>query len=231
MKVGKRILGFVLASYAFSGISGFADESGNESERARVVRFLREHVIGKTVGLKKETTKIANGKVETEFSSRMTFANLVETQDGFIFDVVWDTEQTNYDLEEDSRRIQPGRKEDRMGVSRYEVKERKSTKRLIGFERVVTNSLVDPTGVAVALRVKLEGNNLIIDSSDINYCDFFAAGGRYRPGASEIHEEISLRGGKIESKITSESYDVDPDTLKRTRTGEPPTVLIFKQVD
>jgi hypothetical protein len=230
MRMGKRVLGFVLASYAFSGISGFADGSGNESEQARVVRFLREHVIGKTVGVK-ETAKIANGKVETEFSSRRTFANLVETRDGFIFDVIWNIEQMNYDLDDDGRRIQPGHKKDRIGVGRYEAKHTQSAKRLIGFHRIVVNSYTDPTGFAEAIRVKLEGNSLIIDSSTINYTDFYAAGGRYRPCASESREEISLRDGKIEFKYTSEPYHVDPETLKRTRTGEPPEVTVYKQVD
>src|SRR3954452_24029252 len=113
--------------------------------------------------------KIANGKVEAEFSSRRTFANLVETQDGFAFDIVWSNEQTNYDLDKDGRRIEPGRKEDRVVVGRYEVVEAKSTKRLIGFERVVSNSRYDSTGAAEAIRVKLEGNSLIIELSTINY--------------------------------------------------------------
>src|SRR4051794_30941065 len=97
-----KSMGILYLGLAAGGVA-LAAGPEDDTERAKAVRFLRQHVMGKALEVK-ETVKIAKGKVEADFSSRKTFAHLVETPDGFVFDVIFHIDQTNYDVGADGHR-------------------------------------------------------------------------------------------------------------------------------
>jgi hypothetical protein len=110
------------------------------SDRARALKFLREHVIGKTVATPETVVKYAGNKVEGVASGTDSYTNLIETADGFHFDVVSVSKLTNYDLDKDGKRVKPGRNEDATYLTRYELAERNSTGKLVGTARLISST-------------------------------------------------------------------------------------------
>jgi hypothetical protein len=137
----RRLSLAVLAGLAVAAASGGqGGPAKRPSDRARAIRFLRDHVIGRTVATPETVVKYAGNKVEGVSSATDSFTNLVETPDGFRFDVVSVARLTNYDLDKDGKRIRPGRKEDGLYLSRYELTERRSTGGLVGTNRIVSST-------------------------------------------------------------------------------------------
>lgn len=227
MKTGQVI---VLAALLSTFVAAEVVRAEDASDRARVVKFLKDHIIGKTVSVK-VTEKIAKGEIETEFARTTSFVNFFETHNGFGFDMVFSIMQTNYDLDKDGQRVQPGRKEDRVLVTRYEVSERKSSNKLIGFSSYVTNTFHEDQFGASSIRVKLEEDVLSIDESTVLYNDFFAGGGKFKPGAVDVHSDFRVIAGKLKRTSTSKVFDVNPDTLERTARVGKNEVLIDNEID
>jgi hypothetical protein len=63
------------------------------------------------------------------------------------------------------------------------------------------------------------------------YEDFFEAQGKWKPGASEVKVRFVLEGGKLRVDAENLQFDVDPKTLKKTRTADPPMKWTSKQLD
>jgi hypothetical protein len=227
----KRTLSLaVLAVAAASwGQGGPAKRS---SDRARAVKFLRDHVIGKTVATPETVVKYAGNKVEGVSSGTDNFTNLVETPDGFTFDVLSVAKLTNYDLDKDGKRVLPGRKEDGLYLSRYQLTERRSTGGLVGTNRVVSSTHKTFTaGYTLAVLLEVQGGGLQTREHSLFYEDFFAEKGKWKPGASEVTLRFSLQGGKLRVDAENLQFDVDLKTLKKTRTADPPMKWTSTQVD
>jgi hypothetical protein len=234
MKTGVLFLLSVgLAAVAAAGQeAGRQGQPGGPSERARVVKFLKDHVIGKTLVTPESVFKYDSDKVEGVYSGMDSFTNLVETRDGFKFDVLTVSKLTNYDLDKKGKRVLPGRDEGGIYMVRYELSERRSTGKLVGTSRVVSSTHRDFTaGYTAAVLMGLRDGVLESRESSILYEDFFAAGGKLRPGASEAVVRFSSVGGKLRQQGEQLQYDVDVRTLKRTRTADPPMRWVSKQAD
>ena len=184
------------------------------SERAKALSFLKDNVIGRTVSVNL-TEKIANGTVETVFSRNTSFVKLMETPNGFQFDAVSVIRQTNYDLDKQGKRVGPGLVEDRTIADRYVVSERKSTKKLIGYSLVVSNSSDFDEAAVDAVRVGFQDGKLVIDESTVLFNDLFAEGGQFKPGGADVHSEFSIVRGKLRRVQTIQIFDVDPNTLEK----------------
>ncbi len=206
-----------------------AEPPSGESERAQVVKFLKANVIGKTLEIT-INSKIDMGKVETEFNRRVTFCNLVESDKGIRFAEIAVIRQTNFDLDANGKRIGAGRRVDRTVMVNWEVGERLSTGKLVGFGTFPVNTAVSPAGEFGTLTMGMEDGKLVMMRSTGLYSDFFAAGGKFKPGAADTRIEMTVVKGKLERTATETPYDVDPKTLKRTPAGEPAT-LVDRQVD
>jgi|GEM_PF-5191871 len=215
-------IGLVAGLLFTAGLPTTADAG----EREEVVDYLRKNVIGRTLETR-ITEKIAQGKVETEFASRRTFSNLVETSAGLAFDETIVINQVLYDLDEHGKRVSPGRNKDRVIVMRHEYSVRQSTGRLLGISRVLSASTNDDlTGFAEAERITVKGDSLLIQVTTIGYEDFFAPGGKYEPTSTDWQDEFSVQGGKLRCVTKRTSYNVDPETLKRTVERIPLSDLI-----
>jgi hypothetical protein len=110
------------------------------SDRVEVLRFLKEHVMGRTVATPKTVFKVDGNKLEGEYEDLTTFNNLGETEHGFSFDVTTVSKDTRYDLDKDGKRILPGRDLSGTEVFRYEFGERISTKKLTGTGRMISRT-------------------------------------------------------------------------------------------
>jgi hypothetical protein len=219
----RRYSGFaVLALFLVQPIR--AESPPPTSERSQVVSFLKANVIGKTLELK-VLSKIDRGNVEVEFHRKTTFSNLMESEKGFRFDEIASIRQTNFDLDVNGKRVGEGRRVDRTVVVHWEVGERLSTGKLVGFGTFAVNTAVSPEGEFSTLTMGMEGDKLVMLRSTGMYSDFFTAGGRFKPGAADTRIEMAVVKGKLERTARETPYDVDPKTMKRTPAGEITTLI------
>jgi hypothetical protein len=126
------------------------DGKTNDSDRAQVTRFFKEHVIGKTLATPKTKFKWDDNKMEGDYEDQVIYNNFTETAKGFGFDVTSVSKQTLYDLDKEGKRLQPGRDFSGTFVVRYEICERASTKKLTGISRPLctTTKAPSPEGTA-----------------------------------------------------------------------------------
>jgi hypothetical protein len=204
----------------------------DKSQRAQAVRFLKEHLIGKTLEQPTTVRKNVGGKVESEFSLKRSYQNLKETKLSFAFEEVLDIRQTLYDLDAQGNRAGEGVKKDRRLVRRYQIGERISTGKLVGVASNAVDQDEDTPVGAFAIRMKCEDGKLEWTESTVLYSDVYdnAKGDVRRPGASEAFRVFALVDGKVECRFKGRGFEVNPDTLERTASQDYPEVIL-KQAD
>ena len=202
-------------------------------DRAEVVKFLKEAVIGRTLATPKTTFPWDDGKAEGEVEDQYTYHDLTETAHGFCFDVTTVSRIMFYDLDKEGRRVQPGRAWRGTTVVRYEIGERASTKQLTGFCRVLSTTNKDsrPTGtVRIITGMRLSDGKLTWEATRPGYADAPAAGGTYKPAAIDGKETFLLEDGKLRNQTDLAFFDVDPDTLRRSPSPNKTLTLVAKEV-
>jgi len=229
---------FLLACTALSGTALVGGEKKSnpksETDRAQVTKFLKQHVIGKTVATPKVTFKRDNDKVGGDYQDQTTFNNFIETEEGFSFDVTTVSKETGYDLDGGGKRVGPGRDFSGTSVYRYELCERASTKQLTGIARVLSRMVKAPSveGTAVLLTgVKVAGGKLSWKETLPGYGDFAAARNKYKPQTFVATYAFAVVDGKLRTEYDFTMFDVDPDTLKRTPAKEKWPVFVAKEID
>lgn len=206
--------GKIIATYERLASADHAPQSpGSQLDSA--FRFIKTKLIGKTIETK-IVAKIAGGDLESEFTRRTLFLNLIQTPEGLTYDEVVLIKQCNYDLDKNGKRLdQPPAIKDRAVVQRVAVRERKSTGDLVGMSSILTNSLQDATGAVTAVRMRVTGERLELIRSTPVYEDFFAPGGKEIAGASETTTEYFMDNGRLKARTRDLGFDVDPKTLVR----------------
>jgi|SRR5579872_1112961 len=199
------------------------------SDRVLVTKFLKEHVINKTVATPKTSYKMDNNKMESESEDQTAFSNFVESAQGFSFDMTIVTKETRFELDKEGKRVLPGRDLSGTEVYRYEIVERVSTKKLTGTCRILSMTTKAPSREGAALLItgmKVADNKLYWSETLPGYLDLIAAGGKYKPGSWDGKSTFSMADGKLRVETEYTNFDVDPDTLKRTPSKEklPPFV-------
>lgn len=194
------------------------------TERDQIYDWIQANLVGKTISLS-STTKIDEGRIEAEFSAKRTFTNLQKTTQGLTLDNFTIIEQTNYDLDDNGQRMGDPRNKNRVNLSRWFIKQKKSSGKVIGYSTGISSTSSDPTGSASQLSMKLESSRLILNTSTVGYSDFFAQGGQYKPGASATTSVYEVVNGKLRLETTSKVFNVDPETGERTATGETRTLI------
>lgn len=229
-------IGWLLSVCAFmccsAAIAGGEDTAG---DRAAAVKFLKDHVDGKTLVSPEAVLRGGGGKVEAVSSNRVRFCNFTETKSGFSFDAQVTIKQTVFDVGEDGKRQGSGRNHDRSFTWRYQVGQRRSTNQLIGVAVPVDDkgNMVDagdPPFSAYSVRIRMADGKLIVSQSSVLHDDLFAKGGQWRPGAIEIDSEFVVRDGRLERTVKAKGYDVDPRTGEKKLSDTLPD-RVEKQVD
>ncbi len=214
--------------------SARADEKKTEpGDRAQVVKFIKEHVIDRTVRSPRETTKQDEGRMESEGEDQTTFNNFTESPQGFGFDMTVVNKETRYEIGKDGKRILPGRDLSGTEVYRYEIVERASTKKLTGTVRflAMTTKVPSRSGASILVTgIKLADGKLTWDETLPGYLDLIAAGGKYKPGSWDGKYTLSLDQGKLQFRTEYTNFDVDPETLKRTPTKDKLPPFVSKEI-
>ena len=212
-----------------------ADEkSGEASNRGQVLRFLKQHVIGKTVSTPRTTFKLDDNKIEGESEDRTTFNNLNVTADGFSFDIVTVTKESRHDLDKEGKHVGPARDMGGTSVTRYEFGERASTKKLTGTIRTVSTTTKYPNQdgtVILVMRVKVADGKLSWLETQPGYGDYSAAQGKYKPGSYDGRYTFSIADGKLRTEFAFTRFNVDPNTLQRTPEKNKVAPFVSKEID
>jgi hypothetical protein len=237
----RRMMMTVLACSALSVPASVAaddktdDAKGEASDRAQVIKFLKDHVIGKTVATPKTTFRLDDGKMEGDYQDLTTFTNFAETAQGFSFDVTVLSKETRYDLDKDGKRLSPGRDYSGTEVYRYEICERVNTQKLTGTARPLASTIKAPSreGTAILVTgVKVADGKLAWSETLPGYADLIAPKGKYKPGSWDSKYTFSVVDGKLWAEYEeTKRYDVDPDTLQRTPTKDKLPLFVAKEHD
>jgi hypothetical protein len=203
------------------------------SDRAQVVKFLRNHVIGKTVVAAPVKTITDQGRTEGAYEDQTFYSNLVERADGFSFDLTVIFWGTLYELDKAGKRAREEGSLNAVRVYRYEMTERKSTGELVGFARFVssTNTQPDPfAGTVFLARMWLEGDALIVHETQAGYADVAVAGGISKPIASDGNYRYAIEDGKLVVHLQQATFDVDPETHTRTPTKDKFPIQVSREI-
>jgi hypothetical protein len=195
-----------------------------------VAAFVQKNLIGRTIETS-ITSKITDGSLETEFTRRTMYINLVRSKDVFTFDMIILIKQKLWDLDKNGKRVnEKPRIKDRALVSRYGLRKSKSTGKAIGGLILLTSSVSRPSLNGSAIRMWVSDGKLIMVSTTPLYYDRFAKGDKYKPGASKVTTEFVVKQGKLHATTVEKGFDVDPETLKQTFNGHDVT-LPEREVD
>ena len=156
---------------------------------------------------------------------------LVETPSGFAFDALLVIRQTIYDLDRRAFGSSPAAPRPRargplrgLRAEEHGPPDRDSNASSRCRRRTRRH------GYAEFVRLRAEGDRMVLDGTTVGYADFFASGGRYKPGVSDTESVFSVVGGKLRVDETEHNFYVDPESMARTPTGDP-IKLVGEQVN
>jgi hypothetical protein len=210
------------------------EPESEQTDRLMVSKFLKNHVMDKTVAKPKTTSKLADNKVESDKEERLTFNNFTETPHGFNFDETMVIKETRYDLDANGKRLLSGRETIGTAVFRYEIRERVSTQKLTGTFREVSKTFNTPSREGVAILITaartVEGK-LLFSETVPGYLDLLGPNGKYVPGSWDSKGTFSMVEGKLQAVWETTLFDVDPDTLNRTPRKDKLPPSVFKELE
>ncbi len=203
------------------------------SQRALAIEFFRKNIVGRTVASPSSTFLIDGGKVQIVSEEQSTITGFVETPEGFVFDLTSVSKATGQDVGPAGKPTGPVRDYSGVRVYRYEVKELRCSKSLLGFGRLVSTTAKgkDPTGQYTSVRIKVADGKLILSESTPDYVDFISTNGTFKPGGLDTVSRYSLYNGKLRLEQDMTLYDVDPETLKRTLAKDKLPTDVFNESD
>jgi hypothetical protein len=202
------------------------------SQRTEVIEFLRRHVIGKAVVAPAVTTRLDRDQITAAYEEDAVFSNLKETANGFSFDLTTLARGTRYVQGKDGKLLAEGTL-NAVRVIRYEITERRSSGRLVGFARFVasTNTQPDPfSGTVFLVQLTLERDVLSVAETMVGYADAVSADGTLKPVAWDGKYRYALEDGTLVVRYDQSTFDVDPATLGRTPTKETFATQVSREI-
>ena len=204
------------------------------SEGTQVLTFLADHVIGKTLIADPIKTCTDRGRIEGVYEDQSIYHNLIETSgDQFRFDLTTLTTGSLHEVDKGAARQQSEVSLNAIRILRYEMTERKSSGKLVGFARFLssTNAQPDPfSGTIFLVRMSMEGQDLLVQESQIGYADVAGVDGSVRSIASDGQYRYAVKNGKLETSYQQTRFDVNPETLERNRLATSSQVKLAKNL-
>ena len=114
-----------------------------------IILFLKENIIGRNLFTEDVVYKLENGKLEGVYSDRMIFSDLVQTENGFKFNMTTITHELIYNVDNKDNRTTVAKDYTGTSVFCYELAMRKSTGQLTGFMRYISTTVKNQTMEAV----------------------------------------------------------------------------------
>ena len=202
----------------------------------QVTKFLKDHVIDKTIVSPKKTYKLDEGRLEVDHEDVTTFNNFTESANGFSFDMTIVKKYTRYDMGKDGKRVEPGIDRNSTDVYRYEIAERRSTKMLTGTCRMVstTSSAALPGRqgtMTLVTGIRISDGKLGWNETVPGYIPIWRLPGRpVQAGeATDEKETFSVIDGRLRFESIITVFEVDPETLKRTPKKEKPIEFLAEE--
>lgn len=188
-----------------------------------VAEFIEQNLIGRTLTSSPIRALINDGRTEVTYADQTFFSDFVSREQGFDFDLTAITFGRRFGLHDD-RRVELAGTMDAVRVYRYQMTERVSTGRLLGFARHIstTNTQFDPVaGTCYMIQMRVEDGTLIVDERQIGYGDSPVPGGGRKPKALDSAYRYFLDAeGILHLRFDQATFDVDPDTFERTPSGD-----------
>ncbi|MGH2563284.1 MAG: hypothetical protein ACRDE5_02145, partial [Ginsengibacter sp.] len=148
------------------------------SGKAQALDFLRRHVIGKSIVATAVTSHNDNELMAIAYEEDAVFSNLVETAQGFSFDMTTLARGTRYLRK--GMLLAEGTL-NAVRVIRYDMTERLSSGQLVGHARFISSTNVQPdpfAGTIFLVRIWLsDDGTMIVDENHVGYADFISAEG------------------------------------------------------
>jgi hypothetical protein len=231
-----QFIATVLFCFALNGLDlvSAGEPESEATDRLMVSKFLKSHVMDKTVAKPKTTNKLDDNRMESEKEEQLTFNNFTETPQGFNFDETMVIKETRYDLDANGKRMLPGRDLIGTAVYRYEIRERVSTKKLTGTFRILSKTFNTPSREGVAILItaaRIVDGKLMLTETVPGYLDLLGPKGKYVPGSWDSKGTFSMVEGKLQAEWETTLFDVDPDTLKRTPRKDKLPPSNFKELE
>ena len=182
-----------------------------------IIQFLRENIIGKIL-LTGAVYKLENGNLEGVYNDKMTFSNLVTTENGFKFNMTTVTQEQVYNLDDKGARTTIAKDYTGTSVFCYELAMRKSTKQITGYMRCVSTTVQDSTMEAVVcgiFDVTFDGKELKWQENQLLYRDNPIGEDKYKPVAFHSKVRFYLDNGKVIFEYLPTLWDISPDTLEK----------------
>ena len=200
----------------------------------QVTKFLKDHVIDKTIVSPKKTYKLDEGRLEVDHEDVTTFNNFTESANGFSFDMTIVKKYTRYDMGKDGKRVQPGTDRSATDVYRYEIAERRSTKMLTGTCRMVstTSSAALPGRqgtMTLVTGIRISDGKLGWNETVPGYIDLAAPGGQYKPGSTDEKETFSVIDGRLRLESIITVFEVDPGDAETHTEKEKPIEFLAEE--
>lgn len=199
----------------------------------QTIDFLEQHVNGKTLYTEELVYKLEDGALEGVYSDQISFSNLKHSQSGFQFDMFIVSNEKIY--EGSSKQERKCLRKDFSSVSlfRFELAKRKSTEQITGFFRFISASGKEIPAEAVAsaiYAVELHENTLTFQENQYLYRDQPISGERFKPVAFQAEHRFWVFDEKLHYEYDGESFDVNPATMQRSKSGDkfPPFCSVEK---
>jgi len=189
-----------------------------ERTKDEVIQFLEENIIDKALLTDEVVYKLENGNLEGVYNDKMTFSNLVKTENGFRFHMTTVTQELVYNLDENGLRTTIAKDYTGTSVFSYELAFRKSTKQLTGYMRCISTTVQDPTMEAVVygiFDVNFDGKELKWQENQLLYRDTPIGEGKYRSVSFDSKIRFYLDKGKVVFEYLPTHWDINPDTLEK----------------
>lgn len=194
-----------------------------------IIQFMRQSIIGKTLQTDDVVYQLENGTFEGVYSDKMMFSDLVETENGFKFNMITVTQELVYNLDENGMRMTIAKDYTGTSVFCYELALRKSTKQLTGYMRCVSTTVQNQTMEAVVCGISgvtFDGKELKWQEHQLLYRDNPIGEDKYKPVAFDSQVRFYLENGKTMFEYLPTLCDVNPDTLEKSLSKDnyPPYV-------
>ena len=164
-----------------------------------IILFLKENIIGRNLFTEDVVYKLENGKLEGVYSDRMIFSDLVQTENGFKFNMTTITHELIYNVDNKDNRTTVAKDYTGTSVFCYELAMRKSTGQLTGYMRCISTTVKNQTMEAVVcgiFDVNFDGKELKWQENQLLYRDSPIGDGNYKPAAFDAKVRFHLDKGK-----------------------------------
>lgn len=197
-----------------------------------IYNFLKNRVIGKSLRTDETIYQLDDGKLEGVYADEMFFSDLLQSQNGFQFNMTTITREKIYIL--DSNKNRADIKKDFSGVSvfHYELSQRKSTTQLTGIMKLLSSTVPDHTMECIVYgvcNIELRDEKLHWDEKQLLYRDMPSGSNTYRPVAFDAKIRFYFECDKLRFEYTPSYFDVNTETFQKLLSKDQYPVFLTKE--